>query len=1084
MPKEAGQNPNSDAKTGLNAPYPGSGKADAANVIVAGKARFTVLSPGLIRLEWSEKESFEDRPSFFAVRRNLAPQEFKQTNANGTLVIESARLRLTYKGDGKPFSATNLSISVLPQNGSPITEWKPGQVAKGNLGGSLRTLDEIDGPVPLGDGVLSRDGWYLRDDAATVLYTDEAEPWVAPRSTDGDLDQYFFGYGLDLQAGLRDFVRIGGAIPLPPKFSLGSWYSRYWPYTSDEFLEIADEYQRQGFPLDVMVLDMDWHKDGWTGYSWNKDLIPDPPALLKKLRERNLRVTMNLHPHDGVGAHEDAYPGFAKAMGLDPAKGERVPFDVTSKDFVANYFKQLLHPLETDGVDFWWMDWQQGSSTAIPGLDPLMWLNHLHFRDRQRASNAAFEGSGSPARRGLAFSRWAGWGDHRHPVHFSGDTHANWEMLDFLGHFTASAGNVGVSFWSHDLGGHFSAGGRNDAELYQRWIQFGALSPVMRVHSTRDPLNDRRPWLYSEEFTVAARKAYALRAALVPYLYTASRQAFDNGLALLRPMYLHYPKDERAYHVPSQFMVGPDLIMAPAVRAGFGPQRVVHVPVWFPEGDWYQWDTHERYTGPLDTVVPVPLDGMALFVRGGAAIPLNAPGSPQACTSTGPLQMRIYPGAATARELYEDDGESIAYQTGACRRTPLVSQAGAGQGLTLHVGPSQGQFQGADPQGPALTVEANPWFKAGASKVLRPGAEIFLEAQVPAPVTELYNQLLGSEARVSMASGQVNAAHALQAPAKALIADLNAALAAFGVKEDLSALRKSAQDLQTRYQALINAALEAGRDAEAAFRTLAGVSFFAQIVNAKNGGYRLDIELRRDIQAVKASGKTIAARWGWNDASLGQHAEFAASQDCVQHWGTAVDFDRQSLERKDGEAEIEFEFNGHQVVLHERYFWNGRMIKDWAIIGPVDKGLKVEAAVLKDLDLSDWTKHQFDPSRVARGLRHFYDHGLLYHCPDGACYAASLVDAASAGQASFEFHHEGGAQVWVNGKSLYVQGTPRFNATLNAGPNLVLVRIEDFKNPHGRGPALSVERAEADPAGALSFRAPEARTAQLSSKQP
>ncbi len=324
------------------------------------------------------------------------------------LLIQTPRLSLRYQADGQPFSAKNLSIPVLQKDGSAAIEWKPGLASKGNLGGSLRTLDEIDGPVPLGEGVLSRDGWYLRDDSKTVLYTDEAEPWVAPRRPGGDRDLYFFGYGHDLQAGLRDFVKIGGAIPLPPKFTLGSWYSRYWPYTSDEFLEIAAEYKRQGFPLDVMVLDMDWHKDGWTGYSWNKQLIPDPQSLLKKLHDQGLRVTMNLHPHDGVAAHEDAYPGFAKAMGLDPAKGERVPFDVTSKAFVANYFDRLLHPLEADGVDFWWMDWQQGSSTAIPGLDPLMWLNHLHFRDRQRPlmrpwmSRARLRGAAWPSAAGRA----------------------------------------------------------------------------------------------------------------------------------------------------------------------------------------------------------------------------------------------------------------------------------------------------------------------------------------------------------------------------------------------------------------------------------------------------------------------------------------------------------------------------------------------------------------------------------------------------------------------------------------------------------------------------------------------------------
>jgi hypothetical protein len=1060
-----------------NAPFPGSGLADPANIVLAENARFTVLGPTLIRLEWSASKAFEDRPSFFAVQRNAAPQEFKQGSAAGALQIQTPCLILRYRADGQPFNVNNLSITVTPEDGAPAIEWKPGLASKGNLGGSLRTLDEIDGPVPLGEGVLSRDGWYLRDDSATVLYTDEAEPWVAPRRAGGDKDLYFFGYGHDLQAGLRDFVKIGGAIPLPPKFSLGSWYSRYWPYTSDEFLEIAAEYKRQGFPLDVMVLDMDWHKDGWTGYSWNKQLIPDPQGLLKKLHDQGLRVTMNLHPHDGVAAHEDAYPGFAKAMGLDPAKGERVPFDVTSKAFVANYFKQLLHPLEADGVDFWWMDWQQGSATAIPGLDPLMWLNHLHFRDRQRASNAALDVPGSPARRGLAFSRWAGWGDHRHPVHFSGDTHANWEMLDFLGHFTATSGNVGVSFWSHDLGGHFSSGGRIDPELYLRWIQFGALSPVMRVHSTRDPLNDRRPWLYSEEFTAGARKAYALRAALVPYLYTASREAFDDGLGLLRPMYLQYPKAEEAYQVPGQFMVGQDLIMAPAARAGFGPQKVVHVRAWLPEGDWYLWDTHERFSGPLETVVPVPLDGVALFVRGGAAIPLNAPGSPQACASNGPLQVRVYPGAAASRGLYEDDGESIAYQAGAFRRTALSTRPLPGHGLAFSVAASQGSFQGANAQGPDLALQATPWLHAAP---VERGGEAILKPVVDAPVSDLYNEMLGDSARVALAALQLDAALPQRAEAQALAARHQKLLGDFRAHAPVAALRKDSLDLQDAYDSLMFSLGDLGPAGEAAFRVLAGVSFFAQVVNDADKGYRLQLELRRDASAVQATKGPAQARWRWDKTALGQHAPFELGRACVSEWSTAVDIDRASLALIKGEAEIEIELRGRRCVLREPFFWDGRTVKDWAIKGPLPLSTQLDASAV---DLRGWGLHAFNPSRVARGLRHFYDFGKLFHCPDGACYAASVVEAESAGEAAFSFHQEGQAQVWVNGEPCYVAGTPRFTVALKPGPNQVLIRIADFRNEHGRGPSLSVEAAEGSRVGALRFKAPVTDKA-LTSKQP
>jgi alpha-glucosidase (family GH31 glycosyl hydrolase) len=316
-----------------------------ANVVVLGPARFSVLSPGLIRLEHQADGRFEDRASYFAVRRDHAAQAFQKQVQGQRLRLETERLVLDYRSDGQPFHAGNLSIQVKAAGAFKGASWKPGDANARNLGGTLRTLDEAEGPVDLEPGVLSRDGWFFKDDSATVLFSDR-DGWAEPRAEGAGSDAYFFAYGLDYAAALADFVSVSGPVPLPPRYAFGAWYSRYWPYTSDEFLAIADEFRQRGFPLDVMVLDMDWHQDGWTGYSWNRGLIPDPVGLLKGLHERGLATTMNLHPHDGVAKHEDAYEAFAKGMGLDPKKGERVPFDVTDPTFMRNYFEELLRPLE------------------------------------------------------------------------------------------------------------------------------------------------------------------------------------------------------------------------------------------------------------------------------------------------------------------------------------------------------------------------------------------------------------------------------------------------------------------------------------------------------------------------------------------------------------------------------------------------------------------------------------------------------------------------------------------------------------------------------------------------------------------
>ncbi|MFQ5491215.1 MAG: TIM-barrel domain-containing protein, partial [Phycisphaerae bacterium] len=650
------------------------GTADPSVMVTAGPARFTVLTPTLLRLEFAEDEVFEDRPSLFAVQRRLLPPRFERRDEDGWLVIETEKLRLRYRAGSGKFSAENLSIELIKTD--PPVRWQPGQPNNGNLGGTVRTLDQCRGRISVGEGVLSRNGWYVLDDSGTVVFDGTDKPWPTARPEGERLDWYFFGYGFDYPQGLRDLIAVGGPIPLPPRFVFGSWYSRYWPYTADDFLAIADGYKQHGYPLDVMVIDMDWHQDGWTGYTWNRDLIPDPPALLQALHDRHLKVTLNLHPHNGVQPHERAYPAFARAMGVDPASKQGIAFDIADPTYAENYLKLLHHPLESQGVDFWWIDWQQERTTKIPGLDPLIWLNHLHFQDRAR------QGTG---RRGLTFSRWGGWGNHRYPIQFSGDTESTWQVLQFLVPFTSTAGNVGAAYWSHDLGGHFSNSGRVDPELYARWLWFGAFSATMRVHSTRDPDNDRRPWLNGPDFERAAHAAYDLRYQLLPYIYTMARATYDTGLPLNRPMYLQHPTIAQAYLSPGQFYFGDHLIVAPVVQPGQGPRKIAQTRVWLPAGEWYDLLTNVQYTGPAIATVQAPLDRSPVFVRGGKPIPMQPPGRLQAQGPLDELVVRVYPGPGGEFFLYEDDGLTSHYQKpGGFAKTRITQQSDLG-GLALDV---------------------------------------------------------------------------------------------------------------------------------------------------------------------------------------------------------------------------------------------------------------------------------------------------------------------------------------------------------------------------------------------------------------
>lgn len=639
--------------------FKGKPVAHPDSAMVSGQARFTVLTARLLRLEWSETGEFEDRGTYAFPTRCGPTSGWTGRVADGMLILDTGALVLRYKQDSGPFTPENLSITFhfgsnpqaegagMPQGGT----WRPGLANPLNLRGTRRTLDECAGDAALDEGLISRAGWALFDDSRSVLF-DPDDGWPVPRPGHDLQDWYFFGYGHDYRSALAEYTRFGGQIPLMPRYTLGAWWSRYWAYSDQELKDLVNGFSAHDLPLDVLVVDMDWHTPyAWTGYTWNRELFPDPAAFLRWMHERGLRVTLNLHPAQGIQPFEEIYPRFAQAMGIDPASGEAISFRIADRRFVQHYFELLHHPLEDGGVDFWWMDWQQGESSEVRGLDPLLWLNHLHFRDSSRRG-----------RRPMLYSRWGGLGNHRYPIGFSGDTYATWTALQFQPFMTATASNVAYGWWSHDIGGHM--GGATEPELFARWVQFGALSPCLRLHGTKDLLTERRPWKYPTEVYQAAREAFHLRYQLLPYIYTMARVAHDTGISLCRPMYYDYPDEDAAYAARYQYCFGDQIVAAPLVFPADPETGLAPADVWVPEGAWIDYQTKEILTGPCWVRLVGDMMRVPMLVKAGAIIPL-APVSPT--TDQVPkdhLILSVFPGTSGAFRLYEDDGLTEAYREG------------------------------------------------------------------------------------------------------------------------------------------------------------------------------------------------------------------------------------------------------------------------------------------------------------------------------------------------------------------------------------------------------------------------------------
>lgn len=641
------------------------------NIITDGKTyRITVLTNRLIRFEYSKDAIFEDRKTQVVVNRDFPPAAFRVEEREQELKIMTDRVWVTY--DKKRFSKNGLMIQPVGLNARGIHAWRFGET-DGNLKGTARTLDGVDGETELDCGVISRTGSAVLDDSRSLVMT---EGFVEPRRG-GVTDFYYFGYGHDYLDALHDFYYLCGRTPMLPRFALGNWWSRYWNYSQESYLELMEAFEQDGIPFCVAILDMDWHLvdidpkygTGWTGFTWNRELFPEPKTFLDKLHERGMAVSLNLHPADGIRAFEVPYQRLAGHMGINPATEETVGFDCADPHFLKCYFEDVLHPIEEEGVDFWWLDWQQGNNTRLEGLDPLWILNKYHYED-----------NGKAGKRALAFSRYAGPGSHRFPIGFSGDTIVSWDSLDFQPYFTATAANIGFGWWSHDIGGHFE--GDFDEELEVRWYQLGVFSPINRLHSSNVIFFGKEPWNFGMEAHAVMKRFLRLRHQLIPYLYTMNYRAHSENMPLILPMYYFHPEEQEAYQVKNEYYFGSEMIVAPITQPGIKCLKMGKVTVWLPEGIYYDFFTQVKYRGGRMITMYRSCDSIPVLVKAGGIIPMTEEiQGRDFLQNPREIELQVYGGEDGRFTLYEDDNTTNAYRDGRYVKTRITWQDETQQAL-------------------------------------------------------------------------------------------------------------------------------------------------------------------------------------------------------------------------------------------------------------------------------------------------------------------------------------------------------------------------------------------------------------------
>lgn len=627
-----------------------SAVANGANVIKGNKYRFTILTERLIRLEYSEDGIFEDRPTELIWHRDTKPVAFTKKEDARYLEITTKYFRLTYVKE-KPFKGTtlnataNLKIELLNTDRVWFYGNKEATEAR-NYGAPGFSLDDTT-KLKMRMGLYSPFGYAYIDDSEGLIASEDGT--FINRDVAG-LDLYVFMYLKDFAQCLQDYYTVTGYPALIPRYALGNWWSRNIPYNDETLKNLLDTFEQKRVPLSVVLLDKDWHKrviDDKTydsGFTWNDSLFDSPKAMIDYMHAKGIRLGLNVNPKEGFYPYEQNYDDLKKYISEE---NNHLPFNALDSKSLDMYLKLLIHPLDKYGVDFYWIDW-----TDKKDSNELFLLNHYHFYDMKKDYQ----------RRSMILTRNQGIAAHRYPVLYSGKTIVSWDTLKLIPIHNSSATNIGVSYWSHDIGGYYK--GKEDNELYTRYVQLGVFSPILKFGSDKGKYYKREPWKWSVKTYNIVKDYLNLRHRLIPYLYTEAYKYHKYGMPLIMPIYYKYSEMYDDVNFRNEYYFGTELFVSPIVKKkDYVINRVVH-KFFLPDGTWYDFVTGKKFPGGKTHISFFKDEDYPVFAKAGSIIPFGDNAQINDTTPPKNMEIQIFPGRSNTYTLYEDDGVSELYNRG------------------------------------------------------------------------------------------------------------------------------------------------------------------------------------------------------------------------------------------------------------------------------------------------------------------------------------------------------------------------------------------------------------------------------------
>ncbi len=566
-------------------------------------------------------------------------------------------------------------------------------------------------------------GLYFNNSYKTHFDMGHARPGSYSFSAEGGALDYYFIFGPNPAQILENYTMLTGRMSLPPLWSLGYHQSRYSYYPEAQVREIARQFRDSDIPCDCLVLDIHY-MDGYRVFTWDAEQFSDPAALTADLAKDGFKLVTIIDPgvkYDPDGHYQVYQSGLDQKVYLrkpadqsdsaDPyLHGHVWPGDCLFPDFTLEKTRQWWaeqHQTHLGyGVAGIWNDMNEPAVFALPPqtgtidfpldapvgegeTDATVWAE-VHNLYALLENMATHQGllMARPNSRPFILTRSGFAGIQKYAAVWTGDNHSYWEHLEMALPMLVNLGLSGVAFCGTDIGGFI---GNASGELFARWMQFGVLSPFMRGHSAYGS-EMHEPWVFGKHIEEICRRYLKLRYRLLPYLYTQFEQASRNGSPVLRPLFYEFPDDPLLAQLDDEVMLGPVLLAAPVLRPG-KEYRYVYLPA----GNWYDfWTNQPVQSGPTHFLENAPLEKMPLYVRGGSFLPLETADYQHTGQrdAAAPLALRLYPDANRQAygTLYEDAGETFAYQHNQFRRTAFTCRPTA-SGSLLITASSEGAYQ-------------------------------------------------------------------------------------------------------------------------------------------------------------------------------------------------------------------------------------------------------------------------------------------------------------------------------------------------------------------------------------------------------